>query len=175
VKASRPDQARVVPAAEKDLPAIAALAQRIWRECYPGIITEEQIEYMLARMYSLDVLREELRGSIRYERLLAGDEFVGFAAYGPTDQREEFKLHKFYLLRERHGRGLAVSLLEQCEHRLRQIGARRLVLNVNKGNARAIAFYRKHGFDIAESVVVDIGGGFVMDDYVMAKELGTMT
>jgi ribosomal protein S18 acetylase RimI-like enzyme len=42
---------------------------------------------------------------------------------------------------------------------------------VNKGNARAIAFYRKHGFDIAESVVVDIGGGFVMDDYVMGKEL----
>jgi ribosomal protein S18 acetylase RimI-like enzyme len=165
------DQTRVVPAAEQDLPAVAALAQRIWRECYPGIITVEQIEYMLAMMYSLDVLREELHGAIRYERLLTGEEFVGFAAYGPTDQRAEFKLHKFYLLREWHGSGLAGLLLEQCEHRLRQVGARRLVLNVNKGNARAIAFYRKHGFDIAESVVVDIGRGFVMDDYVMGKEL----
>jgi ribosomal protein S18 acetylase RimI-like enzyme len=135
----------------------------------------EQIEYMLARMYSLEVLREELRGAVRYERLLAGDQFVGFAAYGPTDQRAEFKLHKFYLLREWHGSGLAGFLLEQCEDRLRQAGARRLVLNVNKGNARAIAFYRKHGFDIAESVVVDIGGGFVMDDYVMGKDLPEVT
>jgi len=31
--------------------------------------------------------------------------------------------------------------------------------------------YEKHGFAIRESVVVDIGGGFVMDDFVMARSL----
>ena len=116
---SHPDQARIVPASEQDLPAIAALAQRIWRECYPGIISTEQIDYMLAKMYSLELMREELRGAIHYEQLWAGDDFVGFASYGPTDQPEEFKLHKLYLLRERHGSGLAGFLLDRCEHQIR--------------------------------------------------------
>jgi hypothetical protein len=46
-----------------------------------------------------------------------------------------------------------------------------LVLNVNKRNEVAIAAYSRHGFTIRESVKNDIGGGFVMDDYVMAKPL----
>jgi len=46
-----------------------------------------------------------------------------------------------------------------------------VVLAVNKKNAKAIAAYRKHGFAIRESAVTDIGSGFVMDDYVMAKEV----
>ena len=41
------------------------------------------------------------------------------------------------------------------------------MLAVNKRNAAAIAAYRKHGFEIVEAVVKDIGGGFVMDDYIM--------
>jgi hypothetical protein len=42
---------------------------------------------------------------------------------------------------------------------------------VNKANARAIMAYKRNGFVITESVITDIGGGFVMDDYVMAKDL----
>jgi hypothetical protein len=42
---------------------------------------------------------------------------------------------------------------------------------VNKRNTRAIAAYQRNGFVTADSVVTDIGGGFVMDDYIMAKEL----
>ena len=40
-------------------------------------------------------------------------------------------------------------------------------LTVNKGNKRAIRAYEKSGFSITESVVTDIGHGFVMDDYIM--------
>jgi ribosomal protein S18 acetylase RimI-like enzyme len=61
--------------------------------------------------------------------------------------------------------------LQHCEREIRKSGARRLILSVNKRNARAIAAYQRNGFVIAESVVTDIGGGFVMDDYVMAKKL----
>jgi diamine N-acetyltransferase len=166
------DQARIVPASERDVPAVATLAQRIWRAYYPGIITEDQIEYMLAMMYSRDVLLEELRGPIRYDRLFAGDEFVGFASYGPTEQQACFKLHKLYLLPQSQRRGLGGFLLQHCEVQAGRLGASRMVLNVNKDNGRALAFYRKNGFGITQSVVVDIGGGFVMDDYVMEKELG---
>ena len=48
---------------------------------------------------------------------------------------------------------------------------RALVLAVNKANAQAISAYTKYGFHIRESVVQDIGGGYVMDDYFMLKNV----
>jgi RimJ/RimL family protein N-acetyltransferase len=51
------------------------------------------------------------------------------------------------------------------------VAGRRLILSVNKRNTKAITAYKRNGFAIVESVVTDIGGGFVMDDYVMDKEL----
>jgi len=81
------------------------------------------------------------------------------------------KLHKLYLLPEMHGRGLGSLLLQHVEREVRAGAGHRLVLSVNKRNARAIAAYRRNGFDIADSVVTDIGNGFVMDDYIMAKDL----
>jgi len=163
---------QIIQATETDLPAIARLAEVIWRAHYPGIISTEQIDYMLARMYSLETLREEIRlHSIRYERLLADEEMVGFASYGPTENPGLFKLHKIYLHPAWHGRGLGSLLLRHCEEAARQLGAARLVLTVNKNNSKAIAAYQRNGFAIADSVVTSIGAGFVMDDYVMTKDL----
>jgi ribosomal protein S18 acetylase RimI-like enzyme len=165
-------RSEILASSVEHLPAIAALAGVIWRAHYPGIISPEQIEYMLERMYALPVLEEEVtRRGIRYDRLFVASQLAGFAAYGPTDDSAVVKLHKLYLLPELHGRGFGSRLLEHCETAAKQMGARRLILTVNKQNARAIAAYRRNGFVIAEEVVTDIGGGFVMDDYLMAKEL----
>jgi GNAT superfamily N-acetyltransferase len=166
------DREEIVRAAEADLPVIADLAGVIWRACYPGIITHAQIDYMLARMYALEVMRDEIRTQgIRYDLLFADGKPAGFASYGPASEPGVIKLHKLYLLPELHGRGLGSRLLQYVEREVRQHGARRLVLSVNKRNAKAIASYQRNGFVVAETVVTDIGGGFVMDDYVMAKDL----
>jgi diamine N-acetyltransferase len=163
---------RIIPATEADLPAISKLAGVIWRACYPGIITTEQIDYMLARMYALEVLRDEIRSQgISYDQLLVDGKPVGFASYGPADKPGVIKLHKLYLLPELHGRGLGSRLLQQVELTVRASGARRLILSVNKRNAKAITAYQRNGFVIADSVVTDIGNGFVMDDHVMEKNL----
>ena len=63
------------------------------------------------------------------------------------------------------------ALIEHTCDRARRLGLARVVLAVNKRNASAIAAYRKSGFEIREAVVKDIGGGFVMDDYIMEKRL----
>jgi diamine N-acetyltransferase len=167
-----PNQPQIIRAGEEMLPAIAELAGVIWRACYPDIITRQQIDYMLARMYALDVMCDEIRNQgIRYDLLRVAGKPAGFAAYGPTAEPGVIKLHKLYLLPELHGQGLGSCLLKQVEQEVRAGGGRRLILCVNKRNARAIAAYRRNGFVVAETVVTDIGGGFVMDDYVMAKEL----
>jgi ribosomal protein S18 acetylase RimI-like enzyme len=167
-----PPAPQIFPAIERDLAAISALAGVIWRAHYPGIISPAQIEYMLAKMYSLETLREEIHArSIRYDRLLVGAELAGFAAHGPTGQATLFKLHKIYLHLAWQGRGLGSFLLRHCEREAAQAGADRLVLTVNKHNIKAIDMYRRNRFVITDSVVTDIGGGFVMDDYIMEKSL----
>lgn len=163
--------AQILPATEEHLPAIAAVAAVIWRACYPAITSQEQIEYMLAWMYSIETMTSELRNGVRYQRLLLDGELVGFASFGPTEEPGTVKLHKLYLLPEHHGQGLGTLLLKHCETEARNLYARRMTLNVNKQNAKAIAAYRRNGFTTAQSVVNDIGHGFVMDDYVMTKQL----
>jgi diamine N-acetyltransferase len=165
-----PKQARIVAATEADLTRIAALAEVVWRAHYPGIISNKQIDYMLRRMYDLDVMREELRDGIRYDGLLAEEALVAFASYGPVTD-EEMKLYKLYVHPEWQRRGFGSQLLRHVEEAARAKGCRTLCLTVNKANAKAIAAYNRNGFSVRKSVVVDIGGGFVMDDYEMVKEV----
>jgi ribosomal protein S18 acetylase RimI-like enzyme len=161
----------IQPAGPEHVEEIAALAALIWRAHYPEIISPAQIEYMLARMYALDTLRAELAGGIYYGRLLLAGTLAGFSAWGPSGRAGEAKLHKLYVHPARQRQGLGSALLRHVEAKVRDRDFRVLILAVNKGNAAAIAAYRRHGFTVRESVVVDIGGGFVMDDYVMEKGL----
>lgn len=162
----------IVPATEADLTALSELAGVIWRQHYPGIISREQIDYMLGKMYSLATLRDEMRlRGIHFYRLLTDGHFGGFASIGPTEKASVMKLHKCYLLPALHGRGFGSALLQHCEVEARRLGAYRLILAVNKRNTKAIAAYQRNGFAVIESVVTDFGGGFVMDDFIMQKEL----
>ncbi len=159
------------PATAADLPALAELAGVIWRQHYPGIITPAQIDYMLGKMYALETLRAEMTGQgILFYRLLVDGKFSGFASVGPTETLGVMKLHKCYLLPELHGRGLGSRLLKHCEAEARRLGAQRLILAVNKRNTKAIAAYQRNGFALVQPVVTDFGNGFVMDDFLMAKD-----
>ena len=161
---------QIEPTRPRNLPDIAALAGLIWRKHYPGIISLAQIEYMLATMYDFEVMRQELERGITWLQAVDDGRLCGFASAGPSAPKE-FKLHKLYVHPERQREGIGAALLKRIESIARAHSASRLVLNVNKRNEIAITAYRKHGFTIRESVVVDIGGGFVMDDYVMVKTL----
>jgi diamine N-acetyltransferase len=167
-----PSQAEIHPVGEEHLPALAELAGVIWRRHYPGIISHEQIDYMLGKMYSLETLRAEMRSQgILFYRLIADGRMAGFASIGPLEAPGVWKLHKIYLLPKLHGCGLGSRLLQHCEAEARRLGARRFQLAVNKRNLRPIAAYKRNGFSAVESVVTDFGDGFVMDDFIMAKEL----
>lgn len=165
-------EAQIKPATVEHLSAIRDLAAVIWRAHYPGIISPEQIDYMLERMYAIETLRDELENhAMRFERMLLENALIGFAAYGPTEEKNAWKLHKLYLLPQKHGRGFGSQMLRHCETQAQSLGAQRMLLNVNKRNARAIAAYQRNGYTVSDSVCVNIGNGFVMDDFVMVKNL----
>lgn len=165
-------QAHIVPASHGDLPAIASLAAIIWRAHYPGIISHAQIDYMLEQMYSLRQMEADLLRGVRYDQLITGGVLAGFAAHGPTEEPATGKLHKLYVDPKRHGRGFGRLLLKSAEARGLADGWRTLILQVNKKNEKAIGFYLRSGFTVRESTVLDVGAGFIMDDFIMAKPIG---
>jgi diamine N-acetyltransferase len=163
----------IIRAQPEHLPVISRLADIIWGHHYPGIISEAQIDYMLKRMYGVDVLRQELESAVVYNCLFADSELVGYSAHSPAVN--EMKLHKLYVHPAHQRKGFGSLLLVEVERDTRARRYETLILAVNKANQQAIAAYRKHGFTIREAVVVDIGGGFVMDDYVMEKKMAALS
>jgi len=151
-----------------DLATVADLAHRLWNEHYPGIISQAQIDYMLADGYNEATLRADLARGVLMRLLVVDGEPVGFSASERVAD-DVVKLHKLYLAKSQRGRGLGSVLMDDCEQFARDVGARFIRLQVNKNNHVAITAYRGKGFYEHESVVVDIGGGFVMDDFVLEK------
>lgn len=154
------------------IPEVQALAGRVWREHYPGIISPEQIEYMLERGYSTAALRRFVEDPAA-GLLLAREAgvLVGFAAWYGDRAAASVKLDKLYVATCRQRAGIGARLIGVVAEAARTFGARTLSLNVNKHNHSAQRAYRNCGFVLREAVVVDIGGGFVMDDYVMELPL----
>jgi ribosomal protein S18 acetylase RimI-like enzyme len=157
------------PAGVQDIPLLRALADRIWHASYPGMITLEQIRYMLQWMYGDASIAEELARGVRWE-IVETTEPVGYLAH-EHDAAGAVHLHKLYLDHALQGRGLGQSMLRHVIARARQVGATHIELRVNRGNARALAAYARAGFRIERSLVADIGGGFVMHDHVLRLDL----
>jgi len=165
------DQVTITRLAETEIDTLIPLAYRIWHAHYPGIITPEQIDYMLERGYTRPVIMDEIKNKgVIWLAIKTGETMIGFASVGPYAPHT-MKLHKLYLLPDHHGAGIGARALAEVEQIARDSAASALVLNVNRHNSKAIRAYERAGWHVAEEVVVDIGNGYVMDDYVMAKQL----
>lgn len=162
----------IAPVSANDVEAIAALARVVWQDAYPAIITQAQIDHMLAQRYAAPRLLEELAmPGLWWDQATVDGVLAGFAATQLTATPGEMKLDKLYVDPARQRLGLGGVLIAHVAARARREDCATLILAVNKQNARAIAAYRKHGFAVRESVRVDIGGGFVMDDFIMERSV----
>jgi ribosomal protein S18 acetylase RimI-like enzyme len=169
-------EAVICPLRGEDISTLAALAREIWRAHYPGIISTAQIEYMLAERYDDAVIHEELmRQDLWWDVLMVDNRMTGYASYFLTDAEGEMKLDKLYLHPRAHRRGYGGKLIDHVAAFAAQRGCRRLTLAVNRHNHTAIAAYQKHGFQVIGTSVREIGGGFLMDDYIMTKSVNGLT
>jgi ribosomal protein S18 acetylase RimI-like enzyme len=168
--------AQIVIAAVKSeahLEQVRALAHEIWREHYPGIITPEQVEYMLEQQYSIDTLRNEfLECGVRYDRALFREVLVGYSAYEPLDLSNAVKLRSLYVKASARRSGCGRALLDRVVEYGKQSQFSKLVLTVNRKNATAIRAYHRFGFCVRGPIVTNIGRGYIMDDHLMELDLG---
>jgi ribosomal protein S18 acetylase RimI-like enzyme len=157
------------PANVAEIPTLRALAERIWRASYAALLSPEQIDYMLDRMYAPETIEREMAGGVIWEISWLDGEIVGFHSCTFEPATARLKLNKLYLLLEHQGRGLGQRLLDRVHTLAADLDAREVWLQVNKQNTRAIQAYRRAGYIVERAAVFDIGGGFVMDDFVMIR------
>jgi ribosomal protein S18 acetylase RimI-like enzyme len=154
-------------AKEADIPDIQNIASITWQPTYVPLIGQEQVDYMLDKMYSRGALLERFSKGDVFLIAELGMKAVGFASYGIIDEENYgYKLHKIYVLPEVHGKGVGKFLINEVVDQIRSAGGKTLSLNVNRDN-KAQNFYEKAGFKIKENVDIEIGNGFFMNDYVM--------
>jgi ribosomal protein S18 acetylase RimI-like enzyme len=158
------------PVTPPDVPAISALAREIWQATYPGIITQEQIDFMLEQRYGHERLYDDLEDADKWlDQAFYNGRRVGFAF--SEIYKGEFKLDKLYIHPDVQRQGVGGQLIEHVARRAKKMAYPCLILAVNKRNDKAIGSYKKYGFTVRETIVDDIGRGFVMDDFVMEKVL----
>lgn len=154
---------------EQDIVALSPLLETIWREVFPPIIGSAQTEYMLRHYQSPEDIMHEITGGARYFLIEMNRQPIGYVAY---EIRVDYLfISKIYLLGSERGKGISSELFDWLENQALTGGKNRLHLHVNRENSQAIAVYQHKGFSIVQSVVSDIGGGFVMDDFYMEKLL----
>ena len=154
-------------AAEKDISLLQSLAEKSWNSAYSKILSKDQIEYMLAEMYSSAEISNQLKNpNYFYYFILQNEVPAGFIGFEFHYGKETTKLHRIYLLEEFKGKGLGKKGLEFLKEKVSETSNNRIILNVNKDNP-AKAMYESQGFQVFHEEVFDIGNGFVMDDYLL--------
>ncbi len=149
---------------------VARMAHQVWNEFYVPIIGQAQVDYMVARFQSAEAMQSQIDSGYEYFQMQQSGEIVGYAAIRHDAADARVFISKLYVLAAHRKSGAGRQCLEHFERMARERGATHLWLTVNKGNP-SVRAYERLGFKIAEAMVMDIGGGYVMDDYKMEKAI----
>lgn len=163
---------------------LAQLAHKIWFGYWPALIGQEQTAYMVEKFQSEPAIKRDLtQNNYTYWFLYNVDDasdtaeplddskIVGFTGGHPDTDTNRFFISKIYLLPEARGNGFCSRVVEHYVELCREQNFNAMYLAVNKGNELGLRAYRGNGFYVADEVVLDIGDGFVMDDYIMQKDV----
>ncbi len=162
-------------AIEADAPVLAELAARTFREAFAADNNPDDMRAHLESAYtqashlaeirdpSIDTLLVRIYGGppIAYAQLRTGHVSDGVPAEGSVE------LWRFYVDAPWHGRGVAHGLMAAVKLRAKRRGANTLWLGVWERNARAQAFYGKHGFRKVGNHIFVVGSDPQTDDVML--------
>jgi ribosomal protein S18 acetylase RimI-like enzyme len=159
---------QLIKANQSDINRIADLAKLIWNQHYISIIGQDQVNYMLEKIYNYKSLLNQLNELNHLFFLItqSGKE-IGFVSINSSNE-EDFFIHKFYVDQDCANTGIGTQILSQLESIFLP---KTLSLTVNRQNFKSINFYFKNNFKIKSVEDFDIGNGYVMNDFVMYKTL----
>ena len=155
-----------------DIKQIQNIVHITWPITYGEILLKEQLDYMLALFYSDEALTLQYNKKEQlFYMIYEGDTNLGFIGIEHNyNGKTATKIHKIYLLPETQGKGIGKKVIDEIGKFALENNSTALILNVNRFNS-ALGFYKKIGFEVKEEVDIEIGNGYLMEDYVMEKIL----
>lgn len=157
----------------QEIERLADFACEVWHEHYDTLLGRPQVDYMVEKFQSVPALTQQLKNGYEYYAVIdrGSGTMMGYCAVRPEEQERRLFLSKLYVGARYRKRGLATMVLEFLKQYAHTMNADRIYLTVNKHNDGSIAAYRRFGFRTVREETTDIGCGYVMDDYIMEKEL----
>lgn len=134
---------------EQVVPVVSRLLGQSWRHTYSPVLGAETTARLSDEKHAPERLAAELgddnKMSFVAER--ADGSLAGYAM-AAMDDKGEVMLERLHIDKSEYGTGLAADLLHAVL--AAHAGIPSIALEVIGGNDRAIAFYRKHGFEVVE-------------------------
>lgn len=150
-----------------ELIVVQEIAHLTWPDTFKDILSKDQIEYMLNWMYDLKQLEFQFDNGHLFFVAEHEGKPAGFIGIQPNHPEKGItKIHKIYILPSMQGMGIGKKLIEHVVDLSRQSNILNLQLNVNRFN-NAVHFYKSQGFEILYEENIDIGNGYLMEDFVM--------
>jgi GNAT superfamily N-acetyltransferase len=150
---------------------IREIAEITWPIAFGEILNKQQLAYMIDMMYSQAVLEEQLQNGHKFYLYFENNRAVGFMGIEKNyKSKNQLKIHKLYILPTEQGKGIGVKFLTFAENLCKKESISMLTLNVNRYN-KAVHFYEKYGFKNVKSENIEIGNGYLMEDFVMEKKI----
>lgn len=151
---------------------LADIGAQTFYETFRPHNTEEDMQKYISMAYSIAAIKQNLsKTQVHYFLGYLGNQDAGYVKLieNPKDIKLDgrvMELEKIYLRRAFQGSGLATSLMNLAIEKSKELGFEKLYLGVWQENERAIAFYKKMGFEVFDTRKFQLGSRWC-EDYLM--------
>ena len=156
---------------DDDILIVAKLANTIWNSHYTPIIGQKQVDYMVNKFQSFDAIKSQIKNGYCYYLISNSKNAIGYLCLLPDPDSNKIMISKIYVDKSENGNGYGTQLINLTKTIAKEKNINTIWLTVNKHNTNSINWYQKLGFNITKKIIMDIGEGYFMDDFVMELNL----
>lgn len=156
------------------------LAAFAFRNTYAWYNTVEDMDQYVNNYFSEEKISEELADpKIKYLLACSGDEITGYAKLSlqpeelKTCSERPLEIARLYTKPELIGKGIGKRLVAESVDFAQKNNFDSLCLSAWQKNEKAVAFYKREGFEIAGTTQFILGRD-VQDDFIMVKRLSSI-
>jgi diamine N-acetyltransferase len=164
------DSLRILPAGREQLPAVVKISTGTFYETFAADNSKADMDAYLSENFSAGSLGKEMddgRGQFYLARV--GDEVAGYLKLKRSDAPPELagkavlEIERVYVLKAYQSQKVGAALMQFAIGEARRSGAEALWLGVWEHNHKALAFYKKWGFEIFGSHGFQLGSDLQTD------------
>jgi GNAT superfamily N-acetyltransferase len=161
---------------ENEISSIQEIARITWPVAFKDILSKEQLAFMMELMYNENTLNHQIKNGHEFYLYNKDEKPIGFIGIEPNCNSTSYtsekvlKIHKLYILPEFQGQKIGEQLIRFIELRAKELNQEKIILNVNRFN-KALYFYQKLEFKIIQTVDIEIGMGYLMEDFILEKQI----